>query len=234
MLTLLAGVSRFGDDSPQWRERSAKMLAMLFGALSGTLFVYQGQEIGMINMPKDWPIEEYKDVDSINYYRMVDARSLNDPLELAKAHASLQHLARDHARTPMQWTGKLNGGFTDDENAPWMRVNTSAEYINVAEQQSRNDSVLAFWRQLLKVRKEHSDVLVHGDFELVDAANKEVFSFVKRGAEKTALIVCNFSGERSKVPVLHLGDARRILCSNVDGGEERTLQPWEGRIYLVD
>lgn len=95
-------ISRFGDDSPQWRERSGKMLSLLFAALSGTLFIYQGQEIGMINMPVEWPIEEYKDVDSSNYYSMVAQRSNNDPQELAKAKASLQHLARDHARTPMQ------------------------------------------------------------------------------------------------------------------------------------
>ena len=94
-------ISRFSDDSPQWRQRSGKMLALLFGTLSGTMSVYQGQEVGMINMPKDWPIEEYKDIESSTYYKIVAKRSNNDAVEVEQAHAALQNLSRDHARTPM-------------------------------------------------------------------------------------------------------------------------------------
>ncbi|KAK1048337.1 hypothetical protein LTS16_004521 [Friedmanniomyces endolithicus] len=231
-------ISRFGDDSPRWRERSGKMLSLLFAALSGTLFIYQGQEIGMINMPSSWPIEEYKDVDSCNYYRMVAERSSNDPQQLTQARASLQHLARDHARTPMQWGPSCNGGFTDDSVDPWMRVNPSTAEINVAQQTGSEDSVLAFWRQMLQVRKAHSDVLVHGIFEVVDAANEKVFAFVKHGPRSKALIMCNFSPSYSEMPAYPSMGKKELVIGNVaelqDNGVARgILQPWEGRLYML-
>lgn len=232
---LARSVSRFGDDSPQWRERSGKLLAVLFASLSGTLFVYQGQEIGMVNIPKDWSIEEYEDLGSINYYESVRVRSGGDEEELRKARASLQHLARDHARTPMQWTADRNGGFTDDDVKPWMRVNTFTAEINVAEQNGRDDSVLAFWRQMLKLRRELSEVLVYGHFELVDEENRQVFSFVKRGESQSALVVCNFSGEEAALPACAMEAQWRLQFGNAAGTDESgSLEPWEGRIYVSD
>lgn len=226
-------ISRFGDDSPKWRERSGKMLAMLFASLSGTLFVYQGQEIGMINAPKEWPIEEYKDVDSINYYRLMSERYPKDPSELSKVHNALQHLARDHARTPMQWTSAANGGFTSDDVDPWMRVNPSTSKINVEDQVQREDSVLAFWKQLLQLRSQYGNVLVDGEFELIDEANEKVFTFLKRGKFKQAIVVCNFSGSSNKVPQAALQQKGTLLLSNVERRSENVLDPWEGRLYLV-
>ncbi|KAF7195366.1 Alpha-glucosidase [Pseudocercospora fuligena] len=229
---LARSVSRFGDDGPEWRERSAKLLAILFSSLSGTLFVYQGQEIGMINIPKDWPMEEYKDIGSINYYETVRKRSQNNPEAMRKARESLQHLSREQARTPMQWSSNRNGGFTDDMVEPWMRVNTSTSEINVAEQLKRDDSVLAFWRHMLQIRKQLNDVLVHGHFELVDEDNKQVFSFVKRGTDRSALVVCNFSGLEAALPDCALEARWKLRFGNVAGSSKGSLEPWEGRIYF--
>ncbi|KXT15305.1 hypothetical protein AC579_2806 [Pseudocercospora musae] len=227
-------VSRFGNDSPQWRERSAKMLALLFASLSGTLFVYQGQEIGMINMPPEWPIEEYKDVDSMNYYNMVAQRGNNDGKELSKAKAALQHLARDHARTPMQWDASSNGGFTDAAQS-WMRVNTSTAEINVEQQRASKDSVLSFWKQMLATRKASSNTLIHGGFELIDEGNENVFSFLKHGKTGSALIMCNFSSCANQVPSVALGKDRVVLFHNLPSTpDESMLAPWEGRIYALD
>ena len=227
-------VSRFGNDSPQWRERSAKMLALLFASLSGTLFIYQGQEIGMINMPSDWPIEEYKDVDSINYYQMVANQSNNNPTELASAKAALQHLSRDNARTPMQWDASKNGGFTTENVEPWMRVNTSTKEINVEQQRLSQDSVLSFWKQMLATRKAWSDMLVHGQFELVDHGNEKVFSFFKHGKSGSALVMCNFSSSPVQIPRLELEKERKVILHNLIGTiEESVLAPWEGRIYAL-
>lgn len=226
-------VSRFGDDSPEWRIRSAKMLALMNAALSGTLYIYQGQELGMINIPHDWPIEEYKDVESSNYYTMVAERSGNDPTKLTEAHRAIQHLARDHARTPMQWTSSLpNGGFTTADAQPWMRVNTSTEEINVAQQLSDKDSVMAFWRRMLQVRKQHSNLLVHGDFKLVDEQNEHVFSFVKEWRKQKALVVCNFSAEKKSLP-REVDGHYKFLVGNVDARGD-ALEPWEARIYTVE
>ena len=225
-------ISRFGDDSPEWRIRSGKMLALMLAALSGTLYIYQGQEIGMINLPKDCPIEEYKDVDSINYYNMVRERSGGDETDLARAHAALQHLARDHARTPMQWTDAANAGFTSDGAKPWMRVNPSKNNINVAQQVGDKDSVLAFWRQMLQLRQTHSKLLVHGDFELLDKDNAGVVTFVKQSRGQKALVVCNFTGAEQSMPQVGAQWKLDFLVGNVDGHASE-LEPWEGRIYMV-
>lgn len=226
-------VSRFGDDSPQWRVRSGKMLALMNAALSGTLYIYQGQELGMINIPHDWPIEEYKDVESGNYYKMVAERSNNDPSRLAEARASIQHLARDNARTPMQWTSSLpNGGFTTSKATPWMRVNTYTEEINVTQQAGDKDSVMAFWKRMLEIRKQYNNIFVHGDYRVVDAENKHVFSFLKTWKGQKALVVCNFSAEEQELPRRVEGHYR-FLVGNVDVRGD-ALGPWEGRVYLVE
>ncbi|KAI4729143.1 alpha-glucosidase [Aureobasidium sp. EXF-10728] len=241
-------ISRFGNDSHLWRSRSGKMLAMLFASLSGTLFVYQGQEIGMINMPKDWPIEEYKDVDSINFYAEAVRRKPDDAAAHAFAKAGMQHLSRDHARTPMQWTSEFNAAFTSKTVEPWMRVNTSAqEGINVEEEHEDPSSVLNFWRRMLKVRKTHAETLVHGNFQLVDGDNEKVFSFVKTSPDGKvkALVMCNFADVENRVPAIDGVDttSAKVLLDNVSDhlmtdtpveSEAGYLQPWEGRIYLLE
>lgn len=233
-------ISRFGNDSPRWRGRSGKMLAMLFGSLSGTLFVYQGQEIGMINMPMEWPIEEYKDVDTINHYAEVVRRRPNDIKAHVQAKATLQNLARDHARTPMQWSSHANAGFTSEDAKPWMRVNTSAQDgINVADESSDPDSVLSFWKQMLRLRKTYAENLVHGNFSLVDDDNQTVFSFTKTSPDgrSKVLVFCNFSNDESKLPQLDgiSMSLTEVLLANVSEAERSKqadiLQPWEGRIY---
>jgi alpha-glucosidase len=237
-------VSRYGDDSLQWRNRSATLLAMLLASLSGTLYIYQGQEIGMLNMPLDWPIDEYKDVDSLNHYKEVAEQTSDDPSSLQEAKAILQHLARDHARTPMQWTAEANGGFTGAEVTPWMRVNPSAfEGVDVASQSREKSSVLAFWRRILEIRKLHSALMVDGSFSLLDEENKFVLSFVKRSPnQKTcAIVICNFSGTKIAMPSLDGVDLCKghLVLDNI-GEEHRSvdpsgdaLEPWEGRLYLL-
>lgn len=224
-------ISRFGNDSIEYRERSGKMLAMLFASLSGTLFVYQGQEIGMINVPKSWSMDEYKDVESTNYYNMVVERSGNDPAQTDLAKACLQNLARDNARTPMQWTSGPNGGFTNDSSQPWMKVNTSTKYINVQESVARTDSLLAFWRQMLGTRRQYKDVLVHGDFGLVDAGNEHVLSFTKTNGQQKAVIVCNCSNSDQRLPDDVAVRRLKLILGNVDAAQD-LLQPWEGRLYI--
>lgn len=187
----------------------------------------------MINIPKDWPIEEYKDVECGNYYRMVAKRSSNDPTQLAGAHAAIQHLARDNARTPMQWNSSLpNGGFTTPEATPWMRVNTHTQEINIAQQLGDKDSVMAFWRRMLEIRKEHNDLLVHGDYKVVDPSNEKVYSFVKEWSGQKALVVCNFSGEGRELPKEAEGYSK-LIVSNIDIRGD-ALEPWEGRIYIAE
>lgn len=227
-------ISRFGSDAPEHRVVSGKMLSMLLATLSGTLYIYQGQEIGMVNAPKEWPIEEYKDVESNNYYNMVRERTVNDPTALADAKAALQHLARDHARLPMQWDGTTNGGFSSSLT-PWMRAHDKYPDINVKQQRLDSNSVLVFWKRMLVLRKEYSDLFVHGDMEVFDEANEKTFMFMKESEGRTAFVALNFTAEKQRFerPVAAKG-CLKLLAGNVDGGADGVLEAFEGRVYLVE
>ncbi|KAA8641956.1 hypothetical protein EYZ11_010228 [Aspergillus tanneri] len=230
-------ISRFGSDkTPELRIMSGKMLAMMQCTLSGTQFVYQGQEIGMVNAPKHWTIDEYKDVDSSNYYQMVRENTNGDATQLQNAMESLQCLARDHARLPMQWSPEANAGFSPSDSATtWMRVHDNYPEVNVQVQESDPFSVLSFWKQMMRLRKEYADVFVSGNFELVDEANENVFTYFKKGHTQSVLIVLNFSEANQKFqkPNVMVDKDLKVLISNVEGGLEDELQPFEGRVFLV-
>ncbi|KAG4438494.1 hypothetical protein IFR05_006017 [Cadophora sp. M221] len=230
-------VSRFTSDAPQWRERSAKLLAMMMCAMTGTLFIYQGQEIGMINAPKDWPIEEYKDIESINYYNSVAQRTNNDAKALAHVMKSIQILGRDHARLPMQWDASPYAGFTSRKEGAWMRTNDTYTAINVASQLPNPSSVLNFWKDMLRTRKEYRELFIHGSFETFDLENEHTFIFAKRFARDTAVVVLNFGEETREFKRPDVGGGKwELLVGNVEGvdGTVDELQGYEGRIYLVN
>ncbi|TVY82805.1 Alpha-glucosidase [Lachnellula suecica] len=228
-------VSRFANDAPEWRERSAKMLAMMLCATTGTLFVYQGQEIGMINAPKDWPIEDYKDIESINYYNSVAKRTNNDPKALAHVMKSIQILGRDHARLPMQWDSTPYAGFTSKKDGAWMRTHDLYKKINVESQVNDPTSVLSFWKKMLKVRKEYKDIFIHGVFEGFDMDKQDTFVFKKIFGKDSAIVALNFTDKEQVFNRPHVEGKLQLLVSNVEGieGTEEKLMPYEGRIYLA-
>jgi alpha-glucosidase len=213
------------------------MLALMMAALSGTLFIYQGQEIGMTNFPETWDMSEYKDVESTNYYKMVAARTNNDDAALAAAHKSLQHLARDHARVPMTWSTAPHNGFSpsDAPAKPWMRPLEDAAACNARQQQSDKTSVLAFWKRMLQVRKEHNDLLVHGQYDDLDVESSSMFIFSKTWEGKKALCVCNFTDQVKtlELPKEMKNGKMDLLVSSVDDCVEKELAAYEGRIYLL-
>lgn len=229
-------VSRYASDAPQWRIRSAKLLCMMLCAMTGTLFIYQGQEIGMINAPKNWPIEEYKDIEGLNYYREVEKRTGGDPAALKHVLESLQIIGRDHARLPMQWDSSPHAGFTTNKNGGWMRVNDSYKEINVADQLTNRESVLNFWKKMLRKRKEYKDVLIHGDFECFDLDDPKLFIFSKTFGQDVALVVLNFTDQdvEFQFPRKLNGSRFDLLIGNVEGdGSKKVLGGYEGRIYMV-
>jgi len=228
-------ISRFASDKPEHRTASGKLLSLMLTALSGTLYIYQGQEIGMINIPSSWPIDEYKDVEAINHWNDVRARFNDDPEMLAYAQRALQYLARDNGRTPVQWDGSANGGFTTAEAKPWMRVNDSYSEINVAQQSGDKNSVLSFWKRMLALRKEYADLFVHGSYEVHDADNLSTYTFVKENEELTALVALNFSEEEQPVAVPERLQGRklRLLAGTMEAedglmGRSKVLAPFEG------
>ncbi|KAH7338540.1 alpha-glucosidase-like protein maltase [Pyrenochaeta sp. MPI-SDFR-AT-0127] len=222
-------VSRFANDSPEWRKQSAKMLALWLIGQTGTLFLYQGQEIGMINAPKEWDMTEYKDVESQNYWAEAVRLAENgtDPTRKERIGYGLQLMARDHARLPFQWDDSAYAGFSTGK--PWMRVHDDYREINAAEQEKDANSVLSFYKRVLRLRKEHKDVFVYGTFEILDAESLSTFVYRKRYQEKTALIVLNFT--TSPQPLVST-EHMQLLVSSCIKPAPNTLQPLEGRIYI--
>ncbi|KAL1617209.1 hypothetical protein SLS54_007986 [Diplodia seriata] len=223
-------VSRFGGDATEdARVGSAKMLAVMLACLSGTLFVYQGQEIGMVNAPREWGLEEYKDVDSRNFAAWMEERYGREE-GMPRAMAALQHLARDHARLPMQWDGGRQAGFTTAEK-PWMRVHDNWREVNVERELARKDGVLAFWRRMLRLRKEFAPSLVYGTTRIRDLENEKTFVFEKEGKGQSAVIALNFTEE--EVPVELPGkEGKRLVVGNYADEVEGVLRPFEARVWV--
>ncbi|KAG5984682.1 hypothetical protein E4U55_003763 [Claviceps digitariae] len=245
-------VSRFTDDKPELRVPGAKMLALMQGCLSGTQFVYQGQEIGCVNAPKElYPLENYLDLESILFIKMIkELHGADNIQEQDKGFAALAHLARDHARIPMAWNGVAKyGGFSEPAEKqgkiiqePWMKPHPLAGEINVASQLKDPNSVLAFWRTMIGFRKQHADLLVYGDFRDVRPADEDLFVFVKehtRGGDKM-VVVLNFTAQTKKWALpsaeeLRLNEVNLVpLLSTHDGeAHNEELGPFEGRVYLA-
>lgn len=140
------------------RNLSAKCLAAMQCTLSGTLFIYQGEEIGQANLPRSWGIEEYKDIASQAYFsEELASRRMKQPKhdpDMSDVWDGLQRKARDHARSPMQWHSGKHAGFSDGDGT-WMRVNDDYREWNVDAQLGTENSVLEFWRSMLRFRKKY-------------------------------------------------------------------------------
>ncbi|KAK0972631.1 hypothetical protein LTS01_014897 [Friedmanniomyces endolithicus] len=194
-------VSRYCDDSDAFRALGAKLLCLMQTTLAGTLYIYQGEELGMRNLRPEVPPEEYKDIESINYWRKMNALYPDSPGKLEEARRVLQRKARDHARTPVQWSGEVNAGFCAEGTEPWMMVNTDYRTVNAKAQREYEGeedlSVLQFWQRGLASRKEHRDCFVYGGFEVLEGESESVFAYkrMSRGDGKEAfVVVLNFSG----------------------------------------
>jgi len=226
-------ITRFGSDrTPELRNRSGKMLALMLASLSGTLYIYQGQEIGAVNAPETWDISEYKDVESSNFYNYMRARFGDGSAELQRTELALQHLARDHARLPMQWDSTKHAGFTTGE-ASWMRVNDDWNRCNVKRECLDKNSVLHFWKRMLTLRKKYKELLVGGQFEPLDVGNESVFAFEKRAktTEDRAVVILNFTDKEQEHPQVDIGGLERLV-GNYDEDGNRSLRPFEAVVYV--
>jgi oligo-1,6-glucosidase len=218
-------VSRFGDDG-RYRKRSAKALATVLHLQRGTPYVYQGEEIAMTNYPFA-SIEEFRDIESINYYQQSVAEG-EDPEAVL---ASLRAMSRDNGRTPMQWDDTPNAGFTDGE--PWIATNPNYKEVNVAAESGDPDSVLEHYRRLIRLRHEEPAV-AYGDFAMVVPDDPKLYAFTRSYEGVDLLVVANFSKDGAVIPGTVADDwvdAELVLC-NVDGERDGLrMEPWESRIY---
>lgn len=248
-------VSRFASDAPEHRVHSAKLLALMLASLTGTLFIYQGQEIGMINVPPEWSIDdEYKDIESVNFYhtaqKLADEKLAGEPeaikREMDYVKRSIQILGRDNARTPMQWdASNKSAGFTDKPEGGWMRTHDLYPEINVAQQLDDPDSVLSFWKSMLRFRKAHADLFIYGNFRLYEPDSEKTFVFAKTtpgsDTKQAAVVILNFTSEGQTVdlpPADEVGVLQLEVGNYTDtptaeeAGRQVKLRPWEGRLYL--
>jgi len=213
-------VSRFGSAaSEELRVRSAKMLGVAMHLLRGTPFVYQGEELGMTNVPfRD--ISDIRDLESLNFYRLAAARG-----EAEQAWRAILQKGRDNARVPMQWSAEENAGFTT--GTPWLMVNPNHTTINVDAAEQDEDSVLHFYRRLLRLRAD-SRTLIYGDFALIERENPQVFAYTRSLADETCTIVCNMSGEEAELTHEPAGE---IVLANLPESKGIRLRPYEARVY---
>ncbi len=215
-------VSRFGDDKNYWKE-SAKMLAVLTHMMRGTPYIYQGEEIGMTNAGYT-SIEEYGDVESINYYKIL--------LEEGKSSEEALHIigerSRDNGRTPMQWDGSEQAGFTAGK--PWLRIPDNHSYINVASEEQDPDSILAFYKMLVQFRKD-SEIVADGEIRFLDTETDDVIAYERTLKGEKLTVVCSMRGFDVPAPELAGLEGRKVLISNyVNAKETGVLRPYEARV----
>ncbi|MGB0930317.1 MAG: glycoside hydrolase family 13 protein [Chitinophagales bacterium] len=223
-------VSRFGNDG-KYHTESAKLLATLLLTLRGTPCIYQGSEIGMTNVA--FPsIEDYRDVETLNFYE--EAKERGEDMEAFLKAVHIQ--GRDNVRTPVQWSNELNAGFTT--GTPWIKANPNYPKINAEAVLKNTNSIWHYYQQMLQFRKTHLDVLVYGDYEVIDEANQKVYAYKRSIKGKTMIVVLNFTSEHIAFEAPYEVDELQYLKGNYKGkieGEEGTvldLRPWEARVYL--
>jgi len=219
-------VSRFGDDSPQFRRDSATCLATLLHLHRGTPYVYQGEELGMANFPFAG-IDDFRDVESLNHFTaaMVAGQAP------AAVLAVLRRMSRDNARTPVQWDASPSAGFTT--GTPWLAVNPDFVAWNAEAQRGDPSSVLAHYRRLIALR--HTEpVVALGDFTMLLPAHEEIYAFSRCLDGDTLLVVCNVG--RTPQPLGELLPAAvdgELVLGNMAVADPAVLAPWEARVLRV-
>ncbi len=204
-------LSRMGNDSPKYREISAKMLATCLHMLQGTPYIFQGEELGMTNYPFT-SLEEFRDIESINAYHELTEKGIVSPEDMFDY---ISYKGRDNARTPMQWDDSEEGGFTT--GTPWISVNPNYKEINAKEQLERDDSVFRYYQKLISLRKQY-DIIVYGDYKLLLPDSEEIFSYVRTYGEQKLLVICNFTENRIPYEITEGPENKdgEILISNYD------------------
>jgi trehalose-6-phosphate hydrolase len=223
-------VSRYGNDR-KYRVESAKMLAATMHMMQGTPFVFQGEEIGMTN-PGFEHIEDYRDVESLNMYTVLKKQGMSH----TDIIAILKQKSRDNSRTPMQWNGQQNAGFTT--GTPWIDVAANYPDINAEKAMEDPNSVFYFYQNLIELRKKH-DVITDGDYTLLLPEDPSVFAYVRNTETEKLLVISNFYGNEMDVTVpaeLDVeGFTSNILISNYEGSsafiDTIHLRPYESIVY---
>ncbi|KMT32232.1 glycoside hydrolase family 13 protein [Melissococcus plutonius] len=221
-------VSTFGNDEMVFCKTSAKALATMYFLLQGTPFIYQGQELGMTNMPFE-SIEEFDAVDTKNFYHEMIQTGIDEKMALS----IVRQTARDNSRTPVQWTDEEYAGFSDTR--PWIGVNPNKYFINAKEEEEEADSVLNYYKQLIKFRQKNN-TLIYGAYQVHYIDHKQLYIYERFLDDERFAIIVNLTGEFVSVDMpkgIKIEDWHLAL-SNL--GDEPIKQhaiftPYEARVY---
>ncbi len=226
-------VTRFGNESEEYRVISAKMLGTVLHMMQGTPYIYEGEELGMTNAFFD-KIEDYRDIEALDIFKDFTGRkgfSEKETLEL------LRLKSRDNSRTPMQWDASENAGFT--EGTPWIKVIENYKEINAKACIEDPDSVFYYYQKLIKLRHE-MPVITEGQYKLLDPDNEKIYTYLRKGEDESLLVVANFTDETLSYEVDEQVQAREsnLVISNYKDAPEKfanhlTLKPYEVYVYRI-
>lgn len=217
-------VSRWGNDSPEFRELSSKMLTTFLMTMRGTPYYYFGDELGMTNIRFD-NIEDYRDIMTINLHKLIASEG-GDPDEFME---SQKIIGRDNGRTPFQWDASPNAGFTT--GTPWLKLNPNYIEINVEAQEKDENSVLNYFRRLTRFRKENA-VMVYGSSEYYDLQNESVFAYSRELDGRKILVLLNFADKEATVNLGFEIERGMLLFGNYDHYDGR-LKPYQAAVIEV-
>lgn len=242
-------VSRFGNDSDEFRTLSAKQLATTLHFMQGTPYIYQGEEIGMTNVKFD-SIEDYRDGDSIRFYE--DMHVDHKRLSHEEAMQAIYIKGRDNARTPVQWDSSANAGFSPEGVTPWIAVNPNYPEINAEAVLADEDSIFYHYQQLVALRRgKLKDLMVYAAFAPVDSVqvphdqDEAVYAYTRTGgadgspANESLLVISNFTAEEQERDFAVLNEAREagarveLVSSNYKDDAGSTLRPYEAKVYHI-
>jgi len=215
-------ISRFGD-TEKYPYQSGTMLATIIHFMRGSPYIYQGEEIGMTNAGFS-DISQYKDVESLNFYYILKAQGKTES-EIMKV---LQARSRDNARTPMQWDDTKNAGFS--QGTPWISVADNYKDINVASEMKRDQSILHYYTNLIRIRKQNL-VVSCGTFEPLLYDHKEIFAYKRELDDDEMIVVCNFFSNTVTDIDIDL-DGYEIALNNYPGFDLNNIQPYQAVVFL--
>lgn len=218
-------ISRFGSDD-KYHKESGKMLATLIHCLRGTPYIYQGEEIGMTN-PHFKSIEQYRDVESLNHYQILQDKGMakEQALMILDVHS------RDNSRTPMQWDDSINAGFTT--GTPWIQTADNYTEINVKNSLEDKDSIFYYYQKLIQLRKNY-DVIAYGDIKPLLREDKRVFAYERNYKGQKLIVICNFYPTTYEIELPYdLSNYKCILNNykNEAKAKKIALKPYETLVY---
>lgn len=209
-------VSRMGDEGVYWKE-SAKMLAGMIHFMRGTPYIYQGEEIGMLNAHYPF-IECYQDVESLNYYKILLERRKSKQ----EALMTLAERSRDNSRTPMQWDDGTYGGFSDV--SPWIAMSEKfCAKITVKAQQKDESSILSFYKTLISMRKKYP-VIAKGRISFLETGTDSVIAYERILGSQKLLVYCNLAGTKQEIGIGAGWGGYKALLESYDSRAERLNQ----------